>query len=585
MSHRCHAKRPFQFGFFAPILVTFAITDTLDAQQFGIAANKAAKKFKNLPVQTTNKVAQPAPRSAQLTQETWKNISRKPIRAGEIDHLIAKELQTSKIEPAPLTTDEQFIRRIALDLTGQLPPPAEVEKFTANQDSLKRAKLIDKLLTSDDYAVHWARYWRDVIGARITDRRGLLVALPFERWMTERLKKNDGWDKIVRAMLTATGSCQIDDDGKNGALFFLAAHFGTDSAVEQAAEASRLFLGIQIQCAQCHDHPSDQWKRVQFHQLVGYFARLRERPLRGDGKPAGIQLVSLPFGEHEMPSKEDPKKTELTLPRFLDGSTPSGRNLSDPARRKALADAIVSKKNCWFAAAYVNRIWGDLMGQSFYEPIDDMGPQKPAVYGSVLTRLTGAFQGSDYNIKELFRAVMNSETYQRQIRLGDSSDQHLHFAAAYPTRLGADALWASLNAVLGPLASPLLAPELRKRLAAVGASSPAEAMFKQEFRFDPSSKADEVEGSVAQALMMMNNPAINQKIQAKEGNMLASILTANSDDTEAIKTVYLRTLARKPTDHELDTCQKYIAKARSRAVGFEDVLWALLNSTEFQTKR
>ena len=553
------------------------------AQQAGKGAKNKAAKGKNPPPAKTSPVAPPAPKSALLTQKVWDNISRTPLQPGEIDSLIAKELESDKIEAAPLTTDEQFIRRVTLDLTGQLPVPADVKDFANSKDPAKRSKLIDKLLAGEEYSAHWAKYWRDVIASRVTDRRGLLLVRPFEAWLSSQFKKDEGWDKIVRTMLCAEGPCQIDYEGKNGANFFLASHFGPDAAVEQAAETSRLFLGIQIQCAQCHDHPSDQWKRVQFHQLVGYFARLRERPIRGDKPIAGIELISLPRGEHEMPSKEDPSKMLMTPPRFLDGSTP-GANLSDKARRKALADAIVSKRNCWFGAAYVNRIWGELMGQSFYQPIDDMGPEKPAVFGSVLTRLTGAFQGTNYDVKDLFRAIMKSNTYQRQIRLGESTDQHLHFAAAYPTRLRAEALWDSLVGVLGTLGNP---PQVqRPRPGAPNAGrGPLETLFKQEFSFDPSLKADEVEGSVSQALMMMNNPLINQRIQAKGTNLLARILNANPDDGEAIKMVYLRTLARKPTDKEMERCREYIAKCEVRATAFEDVLWALINSTEFQTKR
>ena len=255
-------------------------------------------------------------------------------------------------------------------------------------------------------------------------------------------------------MITAEGACELNDDGQKGAVFFLASHRGADAANEQAAETARVFLGIQIQCAQCHDHPSDQWKRVQFHELAGYFARTKERLKPGAaGKRASVELVSAPRGEHEMPSPTDAKKTLLTPPRFLDGKA-AGQNLSDPDRRKALANAITDKSNYWFAGAYINRIWGELMGQAFYQPVDDMGPKKEAVFPGVLTRLTGAFCGSNYDIKQMFRDIMNSQTYQRQIRLGDSADQHLHFAAAYPTRLRADALWDSLVNVLGRLGGP-----------------------------------------------------------------------------------------------------------------------------------
>jgi hypothetical protein len=523
-------------------------------------------------------VAPPPPKSALLTTEDWQKAPLTALETGEIDRLIAKELQQDKIEPAALTTDEQFIRRVTLDLTGQLPLPADVSEFTADSASNKRAKLIDKLLASEEFAQHWAHYWRDVVISRLADQRFKFLSSTFEKWLAEELQKNTSWGDIARAIITAKGELRTDEPGKNGAAFFLAAHRGNDAPTEQAAETSRIFLGIQIQCAQCHDHPSDQWKRVQFHELAGYFARLRERPVRGAGIQ-GVELISIPQGEHEMPSKEDPKKGFITHPQFLNGHSP-GRNQSDETRRQSLADDIVNKNNYWFAGAYVNRIWGELMGQSFYQPVDDMGPKKEAVFASILTRLTGSFRASNYDIKGLFRDIMNSQAYQRQIRLGESTDQHLHFAAAYPTRLRADALWDSLVSVLGSL-GPRPPNDGKPRPFQAG----LEGQFKSEFEFDPSLRPDEVEGSVPQALFLMNNQVINQRIKSQGTNLLARILTAYPDNDEALRMVYLRTLARKPTDREMDKCRQFVEKTKDRAEAFEDILWALLNSTEFQTKR
>src|SRR5262249_9224021 len=145
------------------------------------------------------------------------------------------------------------------DLTGQLPVPADVSEFVANPDSQKRAKLIDNLLAGEEFARHWARYWRDVIAARATDQRSRVFAPVFENWMTEQLKKNAPWDKVARAMLTAKGEMSTGEPDQNGEAFLLLAHRGPDANNERTAEVSRIFLGIQIQCAQCHDHPSDQW--------------------------------------------------------------------------------------------------------------------------------------------------------------------------------------------------------------------------------------------------------------------------------------------------------------------------------------
>ncbi len=539
-----------------------------------------------LPAQADRKPADPKPAvvpAGPIAEEAWLKAPTSPVQPGEIDRLIARELAGTSIKPAALTTDEQFIRRVTLDLTGQLPVPADVTEFVADRDPNKRARLIDKLLDSDEYAQHWARYWRDVIGARLEDIRGRLLVRHFENWMTAELKKNTRWGELTRQMITASGRTVFTEPDKNGAAFFLASRFGADANIERAAETSRVFLGIQIQCAQCHDHPSDVWKRQQFHDFAAYYARLHSRPFRDGMRLAGIALIGRFRGEHEMPAKNDPKVKTVCQPRFLSGEGP-GANLGDTARRKALADSVVSPKNYWFAGAYVNRIWGELMGQSFYQPVDDMGPQKDAVFASVLTRLAGSFRGSNYDMKALFRAVLNSQTYQRQIRPGESAEEHLLFAASYPTRLRADALWESLVNVLGRMGGPPPAAG-RRGFGPYAFLGGFEGTFKQEFRFDPSLKPDEVESSISQALLMMNNPVINNRIQARGTNLLARILKAYPRDDDAIRMVYLRTLARKPTDRELSKSRQYVQKVGDRAEAFEDLLWALLNSAEFQTKR
>ncbi len=532
----------------------------------------------------------PGPRTSVLNSEAWLSVPVAPVKPQEIDALILKELKATGVTPAPLTTDEQFLRRAMLDLTGELPLPADVTEFVADRDPNKRARLIDRLLASEEYARHWARYWHDVMATHATNLQSRALGRSFENWMAERLKENKSWGEITRALLTATGKIEFGDDGSHGELYFLLSKNGAAGPEERAAETSRVFLGIQIQCAQCHDHPSDVWKRQQFHELVGYFARDRERPVRDTspgakpGRIVGLELLSLPGGEHRMPSKTDPNPRAGTVvnARFLDGRGPRPA-LGDLERRRALAEAVVSKQNYWFAGAYVNRIWGELMGQSFYTPVDDLGPQKEAVFPSVITRLAAAFRATDYDMKALFRAIMNTETYQRQIRPGESSEEHLHFAAAYPKRLRADTLWDSLTGVLGTM-TPAVGNKPPQRPFAPRFQG-LEGLFKDEFAFDPSARADEVEGSIPQALLMMNNPTINQKIQARGTNLLGRILTAYPDNDEALRMVYLRTLARRPTDREMDRCRGYIAGAANRAEAFEDILWTLLNSTEFQTKR
>ena len=538
------------------------------------------------------KAANPAPKgttplpTGQLTTTDWLKASTASLQPGEIDRLIGANLKKANIKPAPRTTDEEFIRRLTLDLTGRLPTPAEITEFLADKNPSKRARLIDTLLDSDDFAKHWALYFRDVITSRTTDQRARLFVPHFEKWLTGQLKANTSWAAITRAILTASGTVRVDDVDKNGQAFFLSSRFGPDAAPELAAETSRIFLGIQIQCAQCHDHPSDVWKRRQFHEFAAFFVRVKDKPIREDMKLAGQELVSLPFAEHKMPGKDDPKKGTPVSPRFIDGKAPKSKSFrltpTDMERRQALAEYITSRDDPWFAGAFANRIWGELMGQSFYMPIDDMGPQKDAVMPEVLARVAAAFRGSDYDIKGLFRAILNSQTYQRRIRPGEFD--HLLFAASNPTRLSADALWQMLVDILGPLTPPGAGPPMKKAGPFARLVGP-EGVFKQDFSFDPSTKSDEVEGSISQALFMMNNPLLNQKLQARGTNLLAHVLSTYSQDDEALSALYLRTLARRPTDREAARCKNHIRSATSRAEAYEDILWALLNSTEFQSKR
>lgn len=527
-------------------------------------------------------------KDVKIIPENWTKLSSAHLDAKQIDDLLNKDLQSDKLTPSPRTTDEQFIRRVNLDLIGKLPLPADVTEFVANKDADKREKLVDQLLNSDEFSHRWARYWHAVVVAHATDERikrsGGTKAL--EDWLYEEFKAKKNWGDVARAVITASGTVGYDGtaEGNAGAAMFHLCHSGADAAVERAAETSRVFLGIQIQCAQCHDHPTDIWKRQQFHELTAFYARMRERLVMMDGRPRGIELVSLPRGEHQMPGKEDPKKTTLTHPKFLTGQE-IAKGLPDEARRKALANFVTSKDNYWFSAAYANRIWAELMGQGFYQPVDNLGPLQQATYPDVLLALANNFRATNYDVRDLFRVICATDAYQRQTRIGESTDQHLHFAAAYPTRLPAGTLWDSLVNVLGPMQMGPRPMAPQGPMARFAGRFSLERQFKDAFDFDPSTKPDEIEGSIPQALMLMNNPQINSQIRAEGNTVLARILKSYPNDDDALRMLYLRTLARKPTDRETATAKAYLKEVGKRNEVFEDLLWALVNSTEFQTKK
>lgn len=525
----------------------------------------------------------------------WKTTPRTRLTPADVDRLLSTEQKADKLRPSPRTTDEQFIRRATLDLTGKLPAPMDVVEFVRNSDPKKRGKLIDQLLATEDFSRYQGRYWKDVVSVRATNPQIRAFGDPaFETWLVKQFQEEKSWGEMAREMLTAKGFVsRAKLEESNGAAYFLLTSSGAEAPQERAAETSRVFLGIQIQCAQCHDHPGDIWKMRQFHELTAFFSRTRERPVREDNpnpdrnrppRIIGIELISLPRGEHRMPDTKDPKITTQMTPKFLDGQTPSMGRFGD--RREVLADWITSKENYWFSAAFVNRIWGELMGQGFYQPVDDMGPLRQATYPRVLLHVAGHFNATDYNIRELYRLIMNTEAYQRQIRLGESSDKHLNFTAVYPTRLRADAVWDSLVNALGPL-QPGAA--LQRQRPGVGGPPRGpfgfEGFFKNLFAYDPSLKPDEVEGTIPQALMLMNNPGIQGRLSARGNTVLARILNTASSDAEAVQMIYLRVLARKPTSREQQTCLEFLRSVGNRQEAYEDIFWSLLNSTEFLTKR
>lgn len=547
-----------------------------------MAQNEAPKSEKaNNPAKTKSLVPMGA-----ISEQKWLSAKRTPLEPGEIDGLIDSVAANSGMKLAETISDEEFVRRVFLDLTGHLPIPGDIRQFMVNKSPNKRAELIDELLKSKQFAEYMTGYWMDVINARATDRQSLILAGNFKNWMQQQLSDNVSWGEIVRQMLTANGELKFDQStSENGAAYFLLSRRGNDAPTERAAEASRIFMGVQIQCAQCHDHPFDSWKRIQFHQFAAYLSKVRERPIRDEDKKriVGLRLVSVPFGEHQMEDTDNPKKKTTVFPKFLNGDAPRGFRTNDMMRRNALAESITSKDNPYFAAAFVNRVWGELMGQSFYTPVDDLGPQREAMLPDVIARLAGSFRGSNYDIKQLYRDIMNTDAYQRKIRLGKSTEEHLLATASYPTRLRAEALFQSLEGVLGKLDNSRFFQGRRPNPFARNFG--LEGQFVKEFHFDPSTKPEEVEGSIPQALLLMNNPIINQKIEAKTGNILSYILRAYPDNRKALHIVYLRTLARHPSDSELLRCLSHVREVGNRSEAFEDILWTLINSTEFQTRR
>lgn len=575
-----------------------------------------------------------------------------------IDQLLEQHFSADSVTPAPRVSDEDFLRRVYLDLTGRIPSPRDVTVFGLDPDAGKRSKIVDELLATPKFAEHWGSYWKEVVMSRATEQRARIAEPAFERWLIDQFANDRPWDEMTRTLLTATGS--VRETGETGFIF---AHTGDPQ--ELAAEISRIFLGIQMSCANCHDHPTDAWQREQFHELAAFLPRIsvrREEPgdpgswavrSYSENRRSGRQNIDLEtvfraadrnrngfldrseavgplaqrFGqlletadnnkdgrvskeefeaarpmpnqqqgrgelEYYMPDLSNPaSQGTLTQPVFFLTEV-RGPQLRDDAddltRRHALADYVTSPTNPWFAKAFVNRIWSEMLGQGFYTPIDDIGPERTPVFGDVLDLLAQGFIESGYDVKWVYRTIANTQAYQRQMRQGSVEDQRLPFAVATPSRLRSDQLYESLFEVLGATPSSNRFAGARGNGGGVlyrGGQDPGKALFSQVFGVDPSTPQEDIIGNVPQALFMMNSPQIEQNVRGVGNTRLARLLEEYDDDTDALHELYLMVLSREPSAEEVAISTEHIASIESRSEAFEDIMWSLLNSTEFLSKR
>jgi hypothetical protein len=478
----------------------------------------------------------------------------------------------------PLADDATFLRRVSLDLVGTLPSPEEVRAFVADQDALKKSKRIDALLTSDAYAVNWGRYWRDVVTYHTPASANYLRWQMFDRWLVDQVRRNRPWDEIVTALVTATG---INDEC--APVNYLTAQYG--NPVEIASTTSRVFLGVQIQCAQCHDAKTETWRREQFHELVAFFGRaklIQHKDVPARGTPYAIE--GRQDGQYQMTDKKNPSQLVTMTPRFLTGETVSA-DASDTERRAALARLLTSPKNPWFARAYVNRMWTSMMGWGFYPGVNDLGSSQMPQYPEVLDLLAGEWASTGYDMRWLFRTLASTQTYQRSLQPRQES-QSAAPVAVCPSRLRSEQIFEALTKVLGfdeqdhsiPAPAPSSAP-------AVARHTGLRHMVYQAFKVDPSAPAEEVQGTIPQALLMMNSALVNVYIAASGKTFLAQGLAKGMSDDALLAALYERTLARKPKVEEMQICLRYLKRVGNRQEALEDIFWSLVNSTEFLTKK
>ncbi len=552
-----------------------------------------------------NKAQAPQARSAQTATAT--RTVNQPKRS-QVDERIHDAWSAASITPAPMVDNATFMRRTYLDLIGVVPSLEQARAFLSNESTTRRADLVDELLRSDAYAKHWTNYWDDVL---MQGSRGRLVdRSAFRQWLVAQLRANVPYDEMVRRLLTASGvnsaggrpdlaAWELEQEapeGVNGAVNFMLT--GTREPQNLAGTTSRVFLGVQIQCAQCHDHPTEKWKQTDFQRFTSAFMRVQGRPLER-GMAMGKRRLSIDDAEQVTPRMR--RRMNKTGYGELPPTALDGTSLDEAKPRQALARWLTAKDNPWFAQAIVNRMWAYFLGRGFVEPVDDMSTSNPPILPGLLNELTEDFVASGYDLRQLMRVVCNSTAYQRAPR-------------------GPAALWSSFalrpmndtqlldSLVLATGIAPIIEDVAGERLTRVRLN--LRRRFRFTFDVDEDASADTFTGTTPQALMLLNGPLTAAGSSALDGSTLGDAARPAGDDTDVITQIYLATLSREPAPDELAHWRDYVANAaeqypagkppargggavgriyrrkrlhdlRPEDVAYEDVFWALLNASEF----
>jgi len=494
-----------------------------------------------------------------------------------IDDEIAQRLSQEKIQASPQSDDSEFIRRVFLDLAGVIPPAEKVKAFLDSQDSDKREKLIDELLADPSFGKQQSEIWmHQVISPNLENR--LLPTENLRKWLEDAFNKDKPWSKVVDELLTASGT--IDN---NPATMFFVANKGPDKVTGQV---SRLFLGVQLQCAQCHNHPFTDWKQDEYWGTAAFFMKVNQNGspkmlAKSGGTITVNEGPATPFGKGAkkkgpMPP-ELPEGARIVPARFLTGEQPA-INKNAPAR-PVLARWLTSPDNPFFARAMVNRMWAHFFGRGFVNPIDDMHDDNPATHPELLLAVAEQFKRHNFSVKYLVKAIAMSETYQRTSKpmAGNETDTEL-FSRMYIKTLSAEQLVDSIVVVVaGPGKTDFFAkkgPPADKK--GKGFPGGPREQFIRFFRVEDGADPLEYQDGIPQALRMMNGPLFNNGGKALQDAMTYKMAA------DAIDRLYLVALSRHPTIQENQRLTAYVEKQKDNRPAYADIVWTLLNCSEFR---
>jgi hypothetical protein len=480
-----------------------------------------------------------------------------------VDELVNAKLEKLRILPSEVCSDEVFLRRVTIDITGLLPTEQEYADFVADPDSAKRAKLIDRLLGRKEFSEIWAMKWAELLTIRSTVQVSTKSAYLYANWLSQQIQNNVPLDKMVQDLLGASGGTF-----KNPATNYYQVETDTLKTAENVAQ---VFMGIRTQCSQCHNHPFDRWTMNDYYSFAAFFAQIGRK--QGEDYR---EIIVFNSGGGDVRHLVDGR---VMPPKFLGGPQP---DLAGQDRRVALAKWLASPENPYFATSVANRVWDHFFGIGIVNPVDDVRISNPASNPELYKALGDRLTSYNYDFKQLVRDICNSKTYQRASeRNGSNESDELNFAHSRIRRVRAENLLDCISQATEakdkfpglPLGSRAT------QIADGGTSTYFLTTFGRSTRNTVCSCEVKTEPNLSQSLHMLNGDTIEGKI--RNGGLIQRLLKEGKTPDQVIETIYVRCLTRKPTADELAKVKTAVAQEQDAQKALEDVFWAVLNSREF----
>jgi hypothetical protein len=481
-----------------------------------------------------------------------------------IDQEIDAKLKEEGIKPSPVSDDAEFLRRVYLDIVGVIPTADKAQAFLDDKSPNKRQQVIDELLNDSRFGRFHAELISGLLIPRESNNRRLSSA-PFQNWLADKLNKNQPLDKTVYELITATG-----DQDQNGAVTF---YVGNPTVDKMTDNVSRMFLGVQLQCAQCHNHPFTEWKQKEYWGMAQFFMKVR---LTANPNQAAKKGMAPGIIESAKAGKKGqlPESAMIVPAKFL-GAEEVKLKDSDPFR-PVLAEWIVSQKNPYFAKAMVNRFWYQMFGRGIVNPVDDMHENNDPSHPELLAALTEQFKASGHDLKYLIRAMCNSSAYQRTSRPSNGNDDDVKYYSHRLTRVVIpEQLYDSIATIVGPEGRNQGRPNAAaKKGQPAGGRDGFISFFRVEDGFDPL----EYQNGIPQALRLMNSNQTNLTRAVVDNAMQK----AGNEPSKVIERLYLTILSRRPTADETTKLLAYLQKTSGApSMAYGDMVWVLMNSSEF----